>query len=582
MLEPKKHQNKENEPIDLCANSVDKNDRQNIGILRRFENQQDPISTATKLRPEHSSPSDEPHQDLPLCTPHQLPLELELKAPDTMKLQSSLLLPNNMPNNQEENPNDISFWLKPSPIHPYPYNFIMAVRKKLEAISHPVAMKSRANADSFALVSSKSTEHTIQNETEISPTNDMQIESNTSKPMLIATQSDDHQSKNTQNTLSISSGILSIASPEKHAPIVSENNTFSPLSTDAVDGMQIAVKNRDTESKRTLADIMSKKAYIVSHVEFNRGDDIDTSYQSGTTGRSQSDIQKMLSDFNESLSQVIKVNKKLHDALSKPPTIETSSNSYSDDFDDDNTKSTATYSQTITQKPSDTDASRSLGTKNSEQASVSTMDRSITNSHSLVKSGVEEVVTEIMAEELSETTEAIQRTTGTTPEKNRIASFEQHFSNDGEMLNTSIGSDIFAVFNRTSVHNTSTWSEANISYSSLGMVMHFNHCIAIFQFINLFFFSICSCQFERLIQTETQKLKHLSSLLKMREKSVIDRFKGQIAWLELKKMKLKERGQLDEIGVIKKKQRALLLRLQKDRREIHRYMRHTKNSNEYT
>lgn len=68
----------------------------------------------------------------------------------------------------------------------------------------------------------------------------------------------------------------------------------------------------------------------------------------------------------------------------------------------------------------------------------------------------------------------------------------------------------------------------------------------------------------------------------MREKSVIDRFKGQIAWLELKKMKLKERGQLDEIGVIKKKQRALLLRLQKDRREIHRYMRHTKNSNEYT
>lgn len=41
-------------------------------------------------------------------------------------------------------------------------------------------------------------------------------------------------------------------------------------------------------------------------------------------------------------------------------------------------------------------------------------------------------------------------------------------------------------------------------------------------------------------------------------------------------MKLKERGQLDEIGVIKKKQRALLLRLQKDRREIHRYMKHTK------
>lgn len=56
----------------------------------------------------------------------------------------------------------------------------------------------------------------------------------------------------------------------------------------------------------------------------------------------------------------------------------------------------------------------------------------------------------------------------------------------------------------------------------------------------------------------------------MREKSLVDRFKGQIAWLELRKQKLKEKGLTDEITVIKKKQRALLLRLEKDRVEIQR------------
>lgn len=77
-------------------------------------------------------------------------------------------------------------------------------------------------------------------------------------------------------------------------------------------------------------------------------------------------------------------------------------------------------------------------------------------------------------------------------------------------------------------------------------------------------------QFERLIQSETQKSNHLSGLLRLREKSLVDRFKGQIAWLELRKQKMKEQGLTDKITAIKKKQRALLLRLEKERVEIHR------------
>lgn len=40
----------------------------------------------------------------------------------------------------------IPYWLKPTPVHPYPYNFIMAVRKKLESITHAAAKRPLENA----------------------------------------------------------------------------------------------------------------------------------------------------------------------------------------------------------------------------------------------------------------------------------------------------------------------------------------------------------------------------------------------------------------------------------------------------
>lgn len=62
-------------------------------------------------------------------------------------------------------------------------------------------------------------------------------------------------------------------------------------------------------------------------------------------------------------------------------------------------------------------------------------------------------------------------------------------------------------------------------------------------------------------------------MLKIRENSLIDRFKGQVAWLELHKQKLKKSGRITEISMIKKKQRALLLRLNQDRKELHRIIK---------
>lgn len=73
-----------------------------------------------------------------------------------------------------------------------------------------------------------------------------------------------------------------------------------------------------------------------------------------------------------------------------------------------------------------------------------------------------------------------------------------------------------------------------------------------------------------MIKNETQKGDHLVSMIKIREKALINRTKGQIAWLELQKQQYKKNGQTMEISSTKKKQRALLMRLEKERAEIHK------------
>lgn len=82
-----------------------------------------------------------------------------------------------------------------------------------------------------------------------------------------------------------------------------------------------------------------------------------------------------------------------------------------------------------------------------------------------------------------------------------------------------------------------------------------------------------------MLRSENRKSDDLSSLLKIREKALIVRFKGQMAWLELQKQKLKENGLTNEISIIKKKQRALLIRLNSDRKELHRILKERQQTN---
>lgn len=53
--------------------------------------------------------------------------------------------------------------------------------------------------------------------------------------------------------------------------------------------------------------------------------------------------------------------------------------------------------------------------------------------------------------------------------------------------------------------------------------------------------------------------------IKTWERSLIERTRGQIAWLELQKLNFKKHGQVEKVSAIKKQQRAILLRLEKER-----------------
>lgn len=59
-----------------------------------------------------------------------------------------------------------------------------------------------------------------------------------------------------------------------------------------------------------------------------------------------------------------------------------------------------------------------------------------------------------------------------------------------------------------------------------------------------------------------------STEIKSWERTLIDRTRGQIAWLELQKQNFRKNGQVDKVTAIKKRQRAILLRLEKERLKL--------------
>lgn len=356
--------------------------------------------------------------------------DFELKVPETIPLKSTLLNEStnndvqNLPQstrsfkrsrNEDENenrvskPKEIPFWLRPTPVQPYPYNFIMAVRKKLESITHPVfstkqphrltsvepepfhspvsrpsprfLSQYRRNLDRKPSESDKSMSENIKS-SDVSPEkvtddidNSMEQEEY-SMDFSSATQHSKHSQNGvlsmskrksvgvSQDTLSISSGILSHSSPEKRMKATTSDATNaqngdderqpSPLTTDNIDGLHITshtllqteresngTANRhsmqSSQPSKQLSSIQSTRQTIQSavgsHINFGRGKDYSNKQPTFNKLNKQTKAEEMFKDFTSSLSQVIEVNQRLHNLLSNPPP--SFRQKYSDDFENE-------------------------------------------------------------------------------------------------------------------------------------------------------------------------------------------------------------------------------------------------------
>lgn len=76
---------------------------------------------------------------------------------------------------------------------------------------------------------------------------------------------------------------------------------------------------------------------------------------------------------------------------------------------------------------------------------------------------------------------------------------------------------------------------------------------------------------DQLIYTDAMKSEQIAAIIGARSKAIVDRLKSQIALSEVQKQKLKQENNpsnVGEIQSIKKKQRAILLKLEHVRNSL--------------
>lgn len=535
-----------------------------VGILRR----PDPESNDSK-----SYPSTEINSALK---------ELELTVPN-VNLRSSPRKPEDC-NIERKAKVNMAYWLKPTPVQVYPYQFFIAACKKLEAITNPVVRgKTEGKNISKSLPSGQK----------------IGLENNLNK-----TSSSDK--KDNEST-------------KLKSPNSSYNQQIPSLSTEGIDNLKVQSKSFEHKAS-------NRKHTSDEHPFINskRGCEVNsralTSFESNIEvplipgDLNSSNALEMLEIFNKGLSRAILDSRKLHEALSgsirdgvahkssvksNPATsvgYSSTFESITDSNDDPEVHETVTninntenivgtrngnesedektsnnYSTDFEETVSELDvntseaktASRMSSKDNRHTNEEKSNNSNILNENPSNSTNVQNSQEHIADKKYSSINNGQNQIQSKYINYSRGSDNESHIKLNS--TNQSIGSEVYTVLNQTDVE-FSMFSENTVSYSRLGLVSEIRLYLN-FKFYHIFF----KLQYECLINSENQKSKDLTTLLKLREKSLIDRTKGQIAWLELQKQKFKEQGLTAQISAVKKKQRAILVSLDKERASIHRY-----------
>ncbi|GJQ77157.1 hypothetical protein Trydic_g14835 [Trypoxylus dichotomus] len=113
-------------------------------------------------------------------------------------------------------------------------------------------------------------------------------------------------------------------------------------------------------------------------------------------------------------------------------------------------------------------------------------------------------------------------------------------------------------------------SQLNESINSTMDVTASNVSVPDISFNNNVYVGFSVGMFDQLIKDEDARIENLKTILKIREKALLDRTKGELAWLEIQKKQLIETGQLHEASLLKKKQRGIIIKLQHEKQEMQR------------
>lgn len=290
---PNTSENKKHDNIIVTpsvTNSVLINSNEKIGILRQTDDSTSPSNNLESLSTSLQTTFSEKLSEL-----INIENEYQLKVPET-RLRTPIK--EYIKNDERNTP----FWLKPSSLQTYPYNFIMAVRKKLESLSHPIqGPLQKTNYNDYADKSKirlKCSE-SIPKKISISDAN-----TNFSSISLNV------QDSNTISDVSSikSESIRNVQHVDSNSDSSGEKNMHSPLFVDKINNLRI---------QSDIIEFEDRKVYT------NEKDE-------------QQNLQKIFEAFNKKLSQCIEVNKQLYSSLHNPQRAQDKHKpKYTEDFDNE-------------------------------------------------------------------------------------------------------------------------------------------------------------------------------------------------------------------------------------------------------
>lgn len=245
-------------------------------------------------------------------------------------------------------PINVPYWLKPSPLQVYPYNFIMAVRKKLEMIAHPVVLPVAPTRKQREVGTSVNKGELRERSKHFQKKSNLATNLQKEHAKECHTEPSSSMSEKTplSNLKSLSDALTNLSSVSLHVPELSASKQSAVVAAAAADSdgtssISSAIFSQSSPEKKKPAPLstanVQKLSLNTAHgtlnrhpfVNMRRGAEVHQtpnavtspfkSVAHSSTTADATELVDMLNSFNQSLSHAIAVNHQLNNVLLNAP-----------------------------------------------------------------------------------------------------------------------------------------------------------------------------------------------------------------------------------------------------------------------